>query len=403
LAKSGYTFGGWNTLANGTGDTYAAGGTFSMGSANVTLYALWTEEVATYTVTYDGNTNTGGTIPTDSGTYEASSTVTVLGNTGSLVKTGYTFDGWNTLANGSGTDYAADATFSMGSTNVTLYAKWTAVYAVTYDGNTNTGGTVPTDSNTYVDGATVTVLDNTGSLVKTGFTFDGWNTAADGSGTDFAAAATFAIDSYDVTLYAQWVGIPTYRVIYIGNTNTGGSEPTDVNTYETGDTVTVLSYGSLTKTDNIFDGWNTVADGSGTDYADGATFTIGSSEVTLYAQWVEGFACCSENNDPIGWDWMIGMGDPTAASDGAGCSMLTGWMGYGTYYKYVYSGYTYYTPMNTMWISLMKMGQDGCIWSGNFTSGQTQSIWIMNGNDYSNCRQRSVTAPTIELTPVVCP
>ncbi|WP_459924103.1 hypothetical protein, partial [Desulfatiferula olefinivorans] len=44
-------------------------------------------------------------------------------------------------------------------------------YSVTYDGNTNTGGAVPTDGNSYHNGDPVTVLGNTGSLVKTGYTF----------------------------------------------------------------------------------------------------------------------------------------------------------------------------------------------------------------------------------------
>lgn len=80
----------------------------------------------TYTVTYNGNGNTGGTAPTDaSSPYAAGSNVTVLGNTGSLVKTGYVFDGWNTAANGSGTNYAAGATISGIAANTTLYAKWT--------------------------------------------------------------------------------------------------------------------------------------------------------------------------------------------------------------------------------------------------------------------------------------
>ncbi|HBX24233.1 MAG TPA: hypothetical protein DEF34_11480, partial [Desulfotomaculum sp.] len=66
----------------------------------------------------------------------------------------------------------------MGTSNVTLYAQWTAMptYTVTYDGNGNTSGSVPVDSNTYITGATVTVLGNTGNLVKTGYTFAGWNT-----------------------------------------------------------------------------------------------------------------------------------------------------------------------------------------------------------------------------------
>jgi uncharacterized repeat protein (TIGR02543 family) len=80
----------------------------------------------TRTITYNGNTNTGGSAPVDgSSPYLSGSTVTVLGNTGSLVKTGYTFDHWNTAADDSGTSYDPDDTFSI-SGNVTLYAIWTA-------------------------------------------------------------------------------------------------------------------------------------------------------------------------------------------------------------------------------------------------------------------------------------
>ena len=80
---------------------------------------------STYTVTYDGNGKTGGNVPTDSNSpYEENDKVTVLGNTGTLVKTNYTFTGWNTAADGSGTHYDADDTFTMGTSNVTLYAEW---------------------------------------------------------------------------------------------------------------------------------------------------------------------------------------------------------------------------------------------------------------------------------------
>ncbi|KWX81447.1 InlB B-repeat-containing protein, partial [Paenibacillus jilunlii] len=141
-------------------------------------------------------------MPTETSSYQRVNTLSVLGNTVSLVKTGYTFAGWNTPANGSDTDDAANATFSMGTANATLYAKWTAnpTYAVTYNGNGSTGGTVPTDSNSYQQGNTVTVLGNTGTLVKTGYTFAGWNTAANGSGTDYAANATFSMGTANATL-----------------------------------------------------------------------------------------------------------------------------------------------------------------------------------------------------------
>ena len=62
-------------------------------------------ECVCFTLTYDGNANTNGLVPVDESTYSVGSNVIVLGNSGSLVKQGYTFDGWNTAINGSGTNY----------------------------------------------------------------------------------------------------------------------------------------------------------------------------------------------------------------------------------------------------------------------------------------------------------
>ena len=200
------------SVSPAVGGTCAAGSwsgsTYTTGAVIADCTVTFSATINTYTVTYNGNGNSGGTAPTDgSSPYNYNSTVTVLGNTGTLTKTGYTFSGWNTAANGSGTSYAAAATFFI-SANTTLYARWTInTYTVTYNGNTNTGGTAPTDgSSPYNYNSTVTVLGNTGTLTKTGYTFSGWNTAADGSGTSYAAAATFSI-STDTTLYAQWTAI----------------------------------------------------------------------------------------------------------------------------------------------------------------------------------------------------
>jgi uncharacterized repeat protein (TIGR02543 family) len=163
--------------------------------------------VARYTVVYSANGATGGSVPVDAASYQQGATVLVLGNTGSLERTGYSFSGWNTAANGSGTSYAPSATFAMGAANVTLFAQWTLIptYGVTYDANGATGGTVPVDPAAYQQGQTVTVPANTGSLVRTGFTFSGWNTQADGAGTSYAAGATFSMGSANVTLYARWL------------------------------------------------------------------------------------------------------------------------------------------------------------------------------------------------------
>lgn len=82
-------------------------------------------------------------------------------------------------------------------------------YTVTYNGNTNTSGNVPTDvSSPYVSGSTVTVLGNSGSpiLAKSGFTFAGWNTSANGSVTSYSQGNTFIINA-NTTLYAQWTSV----------------------------------------------------------------------------------------------------------------------------------------------------------------------------------------------------
>ncbi len=285
LVKTHYTFVGWNTASDGNGTDYVPSATFAMGSSHVTLYAKWTAD-PTYTITYNGNGSTSGTVPTDSASYYNGDSVTVLGNIGTLVKTNSTFAGWNTASDGSGTDYATSATFEMGTSNVTLYAKWTQ--KVTYDANGSTGGIVPTDSSAYLEGATVTVLGNTGSLVKTHYTFVGWNTASDGSGTDYVPSATFAMGSSHVILYAKWTADPTYTITYNGNGSTSGTVPTDSASYYNGDSVTVLgNIGTLVKTNSTFAGWNTASDGSGTDYAPSATFAMGGGNVTLYAKWTQ--------------------------------------------------------------------------------------------------------------------
>ena len=102
-----------------------------------------TPVVSTYTVTYNPNSATSGSVPTDGTAYSSGATVTVLGNTGSLARVagGFTFDfsGWNTKADGTGTNYTAGDTFSI-SDNITLYAKWTYTPdagAITYDLGSN--------------------------------------------------------------------------------------------------------------------------------------------------------------------------------------------------------------------------------------------------------------------------
>lgn len=157
-------------------------------------------------VTYNGNGSTSGGLPTDgSSPYFVGATVTVLGNTGGLVKTGYAFADWNTAADGGGTSYAAGATFPMGTEAVTLYAQWTeGVQTITYNANGSTGGSAPTDLSTYAIGATATVLDNFGGLVKTGYTFSGWSTSSTAREATYIAGSPIKMTE-NMTLYAVWI------------------------------------------------------------------------------------------------------------------------------------------------------------------------------------------------------
>lgn len=126
LTKTGYSFAGWSMAANSAGAVIAPQTRLTMGCANLTLYAQWSASYATFTVTYAGNGSSSGFGLPDPNQYSAGSTVTVRGNLGFFFNPGYAFTGWNTSANGSGTDRAIGESFTMGNSNVTLYAQWEA-------------------------------------------------------------------------------------------------------------------------------------------------------------------------------------------------------------------------------------------------------------------------------------
>ena len=88
--------------------------TMTNGSGGRAMYikSIVVTYTAGYSVIYNANGATSGTVPTDETSYSSGATVTVLGNTNGLVKTGYAFDGWNTQNDGLGTDRAVGSTFT---------------------------------------------------------------------------------------------------------------------------------------------------------------------------------------------------------------------------------------------------------------------------------------------------
>jgi len=200
LSRTGYTFGGWNTQASGSGSNYPAGSS-QIFTASTVLYAKWTPLTAV-TIVFNVNGGTGAAPASLTTTSDVNVT---LPTQGSLLRTGYSFGGWNTQANGSGTTYAAGSSQRFAISTV-LYAKWTPLPTLTISFNANGGtGTTPTSLTTTSDA--YVVLPVQGSLVRTGYTFVGWNTQSDGSGTTYAAGSLQRFTS-STTLYAKWTPVP---------------------------------------------------------------------------------------------------------------------------------------------------------------------------------------------------
>ena len=113
-----------------------------------------------------------------------------------------------------------------------------------------------------------------------GYSFRGWNNAADGSGTKFANEQIVTLKS-NMTLFAQWRTLShTYFVIF--NANGGSGKMEDQPFME--ENAQELSANTFTRTGYIFTGWNTKADGTGIYYRDKSRVRL-SANLALYAQW----------------------------------------------------------------------------------------------------------------------
>ena len=285
--RTGYTFAGWFSDAALSASIGSAGAGYSpVGTTlSLTAYAKWT--AVPYNFTYDSNSADSGTAPTETAK-QITQNVTIKANTGSLIRVGYTFSGWNTNSDGTGTNYLSGSQFTVGSAHVTLFAKWSPnTYTVTYNVNGATGNAQRSLSNvtsdTYTTEDTALTLPGAGTLLRSGYTFGGWNTSAAGNGTNRVAGDPYTTVS-DVTFYAKWNPV-TYSITYNGNTSDGGATPT-TGGYTTGQTSPYLVISNtFTKTSNIFGGWNTVSNGSGTSYSPGSSITT-LVDLVLYAIWI---------------------------------------------------------------------------------------------------------------------
>jgi uncharacterized repeat protein (TIGR02543 family) len=266
--------------------TYSALGTDSdaeddSGTWGYTLSVTAAAATVTATVSFEANAGTGAMLP------EIESAPTEL-FANSFVRTGYTFVGWNTKANGSGISYANEAVFPFDA-STTLFAQWkhgkSPKRTITFARNGGTGATA-----SEIENAPTAIAAN--HFKRQGYTFVDWNTNAKGSGTRYAPGTTYPFKK-SITLYAQWKKTPKttksptkpphpkaaiHVVTFAANGGAG------VMTAESHRSPTALTPNHFTRSGYTFVDWNTRPNGSGNSYASAATYPFGAS-TTLYAQW----------------------------------------------------------------------------------------------------------------------
>lgn len=218
-----------------------------------------------WTVSYNAN---GGSGAPGGQTKWYGETLTLSGT--KPTRTGYSFQGWNTASNGTGTNYASGGSYTANS-GTTLYAKWKAnTYSVSY--NANGGSGAPgAQTKTY----SVDLTLSTTKPTRTGYTFSTWNTAAAGNGTNYSSGGKYTANAA-VTLYAKWVA-NSYTVTF--DANGGSSTTTKAETYN----ANYALPSNPTRTGYDFAGWFTAA--SGGSQVTTSTKVTTASNHTLYAHW----------------------------------------------------------------------------------------------------------------------
>ena len=329
---TGYTFSGWSETYGGA-KVYDKGQTLSASTVSrmykdcnggtYNIYTTWTANK--YKIHFDKNaTDANGSMADMDMVYDVAKNL----SENKFSREGYTFQGWNTAKNGSGTSYDDKALVNnltaAPNGTVTLYAQWTInpynikVYSKSNKYNNVTaytkdtvGGTVqinttPASTSTTLNYGTEYSITAT---EKTGYKFEGWYTPKDGNdfGTLVSTSETYTttLGAANIEYYAKF-NVRTYTITIDPNSPTTGSNisgwydygdhkstPAPVQTVTKTTSVT-MTYGSTVtmtapkKTGYTFGGWK--LDGNGTlnstaDITKNSTYTCGAGSGTVTAIW----------------------------------------------------------------------------------------------------------------------
>ena len=295
-----YTFAGWYTAATGGTQVTA---TTKMAAKDTTVYAHWTSNTRSYTVSYQ---TTYGTLNRTSQSVaynsKGSCTLTMPDNTAEFT---YTFVGWYTAANGGGTKVGSELTLETPAIKetVTYYAYVTrSTKSYTHTFNANGGGTV---SPATITKAYNTALGTLPTVSRTGYTFVGWfDTSATSGGTQ---ATTTTKVTGTKTWYARW-SINSYTFTFDKN---GGNTPSSTTITKEYNTAVGTLPTCTRSADNTytyaFAGWfDTSASSGGTQLT---TTTKVTSNKTWYARWTPTY-----KNYTVTWDGNGGTPSKSSSS-----------------------------------------------------------------------------------------
>lgn len=281
FVRPGYTFTAWNTRADGRGKAYKPGDSVKnlQAQGTVTLYAQW--KPCSFTAKFaSGNENAQGTTKDITGILN--------GRTFALPRCGYTltgylFAGWK--------DKGFDEILPAGEkisyegipegNEILFTAQWTPItYTVRFNANRGTNRMADQVGLSYDE----TVALDKNAFQRAGYHFVGWNTRADGKGTQYEDEAEVsnltAANKAVVTLYAQWEG-NEYTLTF----HNGDDTRTQKLHYGTTE---ALEQNSFTKPGYTFAGWNTQKNGRGRGFRDMSkvmNLNGGLADTDLYAQW----------------------------------------------------------------------------------------------------------------------
>ena len=272
----------------------------------------WDNAILIYTSTNNVQANLdyqGGTVVTSispSQQYiQAGTYLSGIPTDDKMSKTGYTFKGWNTKDDGSGSYYTSSTNFNdstqvesghcvatpnAGNIAFDLYAIWEAnKYSVTLDQQGGRDGTT-TITATYASAMPTIIIPS-----KFGHAFNGYfDKVSDGTkyyNADGTSARNWDKDSI-ATLYAQWTPY-TYTLTLKGNGGTTKDNQKTITESGSYDSTLTLESKPFTRSGYIFKGWSTTETGEVT-YLDGANYssliTSDNISITLYAQWKETIA-----------------------------------------------------------------------------------------------------------------